>query len=122
MPMMWTRVSQWAIRVIIVASLLGILTIILFPGLTSALRLSAVGIALQLAGVALAIPEVSQRLSGKGATDLIIWAETFFPLWKILGKLHITKTLGQLSIVLAIVGIVSIIVGLILQYLAVYYF
>ncbi|MFQ5925600.1 MAG: hypothetical protein ACE5IE_06355, partial [Dehalococcoidia bacterium] len=92
-----------------------------FPGLTSAQRISAIGVALQLAGVALAIPEVSQRLSGKQATDLIVWAETFFPLWKILSKLHVVKTLGQLSIALSIVGIVSIIVGLILQYLAAYY-
>ena len=85
---MWIRVSKWAIRVILVGSLFAILTVILFSGLTTALCLSAIGIVLQIAGVALAIPEVSQRLSNKAATDLIVWAETFLPLWKIMSKIQ----------------------------------
>ena len=119
--MMWIRFSQWAIRIILVASLFGILTVVLLPNLAIAPRLTAIGVTLQLAGISLAIPEVAQRLSGRNATDLIIWAETFLPLWKIMSKVHMAKTLGQLALVLSIVGIVSIVVGLILQYLAAYY-
>jgi len=118
--MIWIRASQWAIRIVLVASFVGILVIILYPSLNTAVRINGIGAALQLAGVALAIPEVSQRLSGKGATDLIIWAETFLPLWKILSKLHVSKTLGQLSTVLSITGVVLIFAGLGFQYFASY--
>ena len=118
--MTWVRVSQWAIRIVLVASFFGIVIIILYPSLNTGARINGIGIALQIAGVALAIPELAYRLSNKPATDLIIWADTFMPLWKILSKIRIVKNLGQLSIVLSITGVVLIFVGLGLKYLASY--
>jgi hypothetical protein len=115
------RVSQWVIRTILVASVIGILVVALFPGLAIEARITSIGVALQIAGIALAIPELAHRLSKKPATDLIIWADTFMPLWKILSKIRIVKSLGQLSIVLSITGVVLIFVGLVMQYLAAYF-
>jgi hypothetical protein len=86
----------------------------------SAARISGIGVALQIAGVALAIPELARRLSNKPATDLIIWADTFMPLWKILGKIHLVRNLGQLSVVLSITGVILIFTGLGLQLISYY--
>jgi len=110
------RVSQWAIRIILIAAFTGILIVALLPGVDIESRIGSIGAALQIAGIAFALPELAYRLSHKPATDLIIWAETFMPLWKILGKIHIVKNLGQLSIVLSIIGVVLILVGLVMQY------
>lgn len=118
--MIWIRVSQWAIRIVLVASFCGIVVIILYPYLNTAARISGIGIVLQIAGVAFTIPELAQRLHTKPATDLIIWADTFMPLWKIFSKIHIVKNIGQLSIFLSIMGVVLIFAGLGLQYLASY--
>jgi hypothetical protein len=87
-----------------------------------AARISGIGVALQIAGVALAIPELAHRLSNKSATDLIIWADTFMPLWTILSKIHLAKNIGQLSVLLSITGIALIFAGLGLQYLASFLF
>ena len=119
--MIWIRVPQWAIRIILVASFIGILVVALLPGLTIESRINSIGVALQIAGIALALPELAHRLSNKSATDLIIWAETFMPLWKILSKIRIVKNLVQLSVILSVMGIVSIFVGLVMQYLAVFF-
>jgi len=119
--MIWIRVSQWAIRIILVASFLGILVIVLFPGLTIAARITSIGVAFQIAGVAFIIPELAQRLRKGSATDLIIWAKTFLPLWTILSKVRVATTLGQLSVILSVMGIVLILVGLVMQYLAAYF-
>ena len=119
--MIWRRVPQWAIRIILVAFFVGILVVALLPGLTIESRINSIGVALQIAGVALAIPELAHRLSNKSATDLIAWADTFMPLWKILSKIRIVKNLGQLSIVLSITGVVLIFAGLVMQYLAAYF-
>jgi hypothetical protein len=91
------------------------------PGLAIESRINSIGVALQISGVALAIPELAYRLSNKPATDLIVWAETFMPLWKILGKIRIVKNLRQLSIILSINGVVLIFAGLVMQYLASYF-
>lgn len=120
--MTWIRVSHWVIRIIVATSFLGIVLVILYPHLNTPARVNGVGIALQIIGVALAIPELAQRLSNKPATDLIIWAHTFMPLWKILSKIRIVKTLRQLSVVLSITGIALIFVGLGLQYITSYCF
>ena len=119
--MIWIRVFQWAIRIILVASFIGILIVALLPGLATESRINSIGAALQIAGISFALPELAYRLSNKPATDSIIWAETFMPLWKILSTIRIAKNLGQLSIVLTITGVVLILAGLVMQYLAAYF-
>jgi len=119
--MRYIRIFQWIIRIILIASIIAIVIVVLYPNLNAGQRFVGIGLSLQVGGISLAFPELAQRLSDKQATDLIIWAETFFPLWKTLSKIHLAKTLRQLAIVLSIVGVVLIIVGLVLQYLAVYY-
>jgi uncharacterized membrane protein HdeD (DUF308 family) len=115
------RVAQWAIRITLVVSVIGILVVALFPELAIEARITSVGIALQIAGIALAVPELANRLSNKPATDLIIWAETFLPFWKILSKITRRKlTLGQLSVILSVLGIILIFGGLVMQYFAAY--
>ena len=119
--MILIRVFQWAIRIILVASFIGILVIAIFPGLAFESRINSIGVALQIAGIAFALPELAHRLSNKPATDLIIWADTFMPLWKILSKMRIVKNLGQLLVILSVLGIVLIFVGLVMQYLTVFF-
>jgi hypothetical protein len=119
--MNWIRASQWAIRIVLVASFVGIVVVALIPELTIESRVNSIGAALQIAGVALAIPELAHRLSNKSATDLLVWAETFTPLWKILSKIHIVKNLGQLSIILSVKGIILILAGLFIQYSSAYF-
>jgi hypothetical protein len=121
MQMIWIRISQWAIRITLASSFMGILVVALLPGLTVESRIISTGIALQIAGISLALPELAQKLSNRPATDLIIWAETFFPFWKILSRVHLVTTLGRLSIILSIIGIALIIIGLLMQYLAVFF-
>lgn len=120
--MTWIRISKWAIRIILVASFFGILVTILCPSLNTAARISSIGVALEIAGLALAMPALAHRLSNKPATDLIIWADTFMPLWKILSRIRIVRNLGQLSVVLSVTGVTLIFVGLGLQYLASFVF
>jgi len=120
--MIWIRVFQRAIRIILIASFTGILVVALLPGLTTESRINSIGVALQIAGIAFALPELAQRLSNRPATDLLIFAETFFPFWKILSKNTRRKlTLGQLSVILSVLGIVLIFVGLGMQYFAVFF-
>jgi hypothetical protein len=119
--MIWIRVSQWAIRIVLVASFIGILVVALLPGLTIESRINSIGVALQIAGIAFALPELAHRLSNKPVTDLIIWAETFMPLWKILSKIRIAKNLRQLSVILSVLGVILIFVGLVMQYSAAYF-
>jgi hypothetical protein len=120
--MTYIRVSQWLIRIVILAAFVGIVAMILYPDIGVAARISGIGVALQIAGAALAIPELARRLSNKPATDLIIWADTFMPLWKILSKIHLVNNLGQLSVVLSITGVILIFAGLGLQHISSYYF
>ena len=119
--MTWIRVAQWAIRIVLVGAFFGIVVIILYPSLNTGARINGIGAALELAGIAFTIPELAQRLSDKPATDLIIWADTFMPLWAILSKIRRVKTLGQLSVFLSIMGVLLVVAGLGLQYLASYF-
>ena len=116
------RVFQRAIRIILIASFIGILVVALLPGLTIESRINSIGVALQIAGIAFALPELAQRLSNRPATDLLIFAETFLPFWKILSNITRRKlTLGQLSVILSVLGIILIFVGLAMQYFAVFF-
>ena len=116
------RFFIWAIRVILLASFIGILFVLLFPKLSADLRITSIGAALQVAGLAFVLPDLAEKLIKKTGTELVTWAETFFPLWKILSKIiRIKMTLGALRGVLLVLGIAFIFFGLIMQYLAVFF-
>jgi hypothetical protein len=122
------RLYTWGIRITLILSLIGIIVASVLENLSIDQRITAIGIALQICGISLSIPELARRISGKPATDLVIAMNTFDFLPLLLGKIGFNKildrmkirypkTIGEMNYTTAILGIALIFVGLIMQYI-----
>jgi hypothetical protein len=111
---------SWIIRTLLIISFIGIVIAATCPNLSASLRVTAIGLMLQVAGITFAIPELAELLRLNNETTGIVWGVAFKPIWSILSRVNIKMTLGQLVFRLSIFGVSSILAGLIMQYISIF--